>query len=620
MYKKIDRSRENNYGFLPTSAKEVKQLGWEWIDVILFTGDAYVDHPSFGTAVIARHIEAAGYRVAVVAQPSIHDDLRDFKKLGKPRLFFGVNAGNMDSMVNHYTAARRLRSDDAYTAGGRAGARPDYATVRYTKILKELYPDTPVVIGGIEASLRRVTHYDYWQDKLLPSILVESGADILMYGMGDKSIGEVTKAMQGGFDIENIKKLRQIAYLTSDISDVDCFNQGSIMLASFEESLSSKESFGKNFTIIERESNKICSMQLIEPCGEKFVVINPPHPPLNGGELDKTYQLPFTYEPHQRYRGKGAISAFEMIKFSVNIHRGCFGGCSFCTISAHQGKHITSRSEQSILQELSYIGSRPDFKGVVSDLGGPSANMWQMVGKDISLCEKCARHSCLYPKLCPNMNNSHLPLIKLYDKALKVDGIKKIFVSSGIRYDLFDKIHGKDYLCSVVEKHTSGRFKVAPEHTSDNVLKMMRKPSFSLFEKLTVEFAQICKRKSLPYEIVPYFISAHPGCKLDDMRELHQKIKGLKFDLRQVQDFTPTPMTLSSVIFYTGIDPYTGEKVFVERNIEKKREQKEFFFVRKNSFSKRDNNKPSANTRGVKKIENNKKWQNKKHTHHRQPK
>ncbi len=493
MQRVIDRSRANNYGFLPTSAKEVKELGWEWLDVILFTGDAYVDHPSFGISVIARHIEAAGYKVAVVAQPSVNDDLRDFKKLGIPRLFFGVTSGNMDSMVNHYTAARRLRSDDAYTPGSRAGARPDYATTRYTQILKELYPDTPVVIGGIEASLRRVTHYDYWQDKLLPSILYTSGADLLMYGMGDKSILDIIELFRDGYSREKVRNIPQIAHIDDSLTEGNKYDSDRIVLNSFEKCKESKESFGANFAVIERESNKLYAKQLVEPHGDQYVVINPPYPPLKEEELDRTYSLPFTYEPHHRYRNKGAISAFEMIKYSINIHRGCFGGCSFCTISAHQGKFISSRSEASILSELELLASKPDFKGVVSDLGGPSANMWKMGGRDKSRCSECARHSCLHPAVCPNLENSHLPLIKLYDKALQVDGIKKFFVSSGIRYDLFDKTHGKSYLCSVIDRHTSGRLKVAPEHTSPKVLKLMRKPTFDLFEQLCQDFTSHCK-------------------------------------------------------------------------------------------------------------------------------
>ncbi len=576
-------NRQNNYGFIPTTAKEVKSLGWDYIDVILFTGDAYVDHPSFGVAVIARHLEAAGYRVAVVAQPSWHGDLRDFKKLGEPRLFFGVTAGNMDSMVNHYTAARRLRSDDAYTPDSRAGMRPDYATTCYCNILKELYPSTPIIIGGIEASLRRVTHYDYWDDGLRPSILVDSKADILVYGMGDRVICDIARSIEGGFDISKIREIDQIAFI-ADKSYIDTTSsKESIMLGSYEDALKSRKVFGDNFAIIETESNKVEAKRIIEPVDGKYVVINPPHSMLTSDELDATYNLPFRRIPHSRYFGKGAISAFEMIKFSVNIHRGCFGGCSFCTISAHQGKHISSRSETSILNELQQITRQPDFKGQISDLGGPSANMWGMKGKNLDACKKCSRASCIFPATCKNLDNSHAPLLKLYDKARAVDGIKNIYIGSGIRYDMFDNIHGKEYLCKVVTNHTSGRLKVAPEHTSDKVLDLMRKPSFDKFEKLNHDFNDICRDNGLRYQLIPYFISSHPGCDRNDMLELQKRMKGLHFDLRQVQDFTPTPMTLSSVIFYTGVDPYSGDKIFVERNIENKKAQKGLFFNNRDS-------------------------------------
>ncbi len=583
MQKDIVFNRDNNYGFIPSTAKEVKNLGWDYIDVILFTGDAYVDHPSFGVAVIARHLEAAGYRVAVVAQPSWHGDLRDFKKLGAPRLFFGVTAGNMDSMVNHYTAARRLRSNDAYTPDSRAGMRPDNATICYCNILKDIYPDTPIIIGGIEASLRRVAHYDYWIDDIRPSILVDSKADVLVYGMGDRVICDIARSIERGFDIDKIRELDQIAFI-ADKSYIDnTADKESVMLSSYEECLRSKRAFGANFAVVETESNKVEAKRIIEPVGDDYVVINPPHSMLTSEELDATYDLPFRRIPHSRYFGKGAISAFEMIKFSVNIHRGCFGGCSFCTISAHQGKHISSRSEGSILGELRQIARLPDFKGQISDLGGPSANMWGMKGKNQDLCKRCSRASCIFPATCKNLDNSHGPLLKLYDKARGVEGIKNIYIGSGIRYDMFDNIHGKEYLCKVVTNHTSGRLKVAPEHTSDRVLNLMRKPSFTLFEKLNRDFNDICKAKGLRYELIPYFISSHPGCDRTDMVDLQHRMKGLHFDLRQVQDFTPTPMTLSSVIFYTGIDPYTGNNIFVERNMESKKAQKELFFNRRDS-------------------------------------
>lgn len=554
--------------FLPTSAKEVALRGWDELDVILFTGDAYVDHPSFGAAVIGRLLEAEGYRVAIVPQPNWRDDLRDFRKLGKPRLFFGVTAGAMDSMVNHYTATKRLRSDDAYTPGGRAGMRPDYPTLVYTKILKELFPDTPVVIAGIEASLRRLTHYDYWQDRLRPSFLVESGADLLSYGMGDKVMPELAKALHNGFNLNLLKKLPQVAYLS------DTIPEEAIRLHAYEECVADPRKFGENFVRIETESNRMQAAVLAERTGDRYVVVNPPYPYLSQEELDHSFDLPYTRLPHPRYKDK-PISAYEMIKHSVNLHRGCFGGCSFCTISAHQGKFISSRSERSILEEVRQISGMADFRGNLSDIGGPSANMYGMHGKDPAICGKCTRPSCIFPNVCKNIDNDHRPLLQLYRKIRNAAGVKRAYIGSGIRYDMIDD---SPYLDEVVQYHTSGRLKVAPEHTEDEVLTLMRKPSFEKFEVLHRNFQHICKREGLPYQLIPYFISSHPGCTEEAMRHLAEKTRRLDFRLEQVQDLTPTPMTLSSVMFYTGIDPYTGKPLYVARTREEKEKQKAHFF------------------------------------------
>lgn len=588
--------------FLPTSAKEVASRGWEELDVILFTGDAYVDHPSFGAAVIGRLLEAEGYRVAIVPQPNWRDDLRDFKKLGKPRLFFGVTAGAMDSMVNHYTASRRLRSDDAYTPGGRAGQRPDYPTVVYTQILKRLYPGVPVVVGGIEASLRRLTHYDYWQERLRPSFLVESGADLLTYGMGDRVIVEIAKTLHNGFNLKRLSRLNQVVYLSDSVP------AAALELHSYESCLKSPEKFGENFTHIETESNKVEAQVLAEKNGDKYVVVNPPYSYLTENEIDRSFDLPYTRLPHPRYYGKGAIAAYEMIKHSVNMHRGCFGGCSFCTISAHQGKFISSRSEGSILREVERITQMADFKGNLSDIGGPSANMYHMGGRNKAACAKCSRPSCIFPKVCPNLNNDHRPLLQLYKKIRSIRGVKHAYIGSGIRYDMFDD---SPYLDEVVKFHTSGRLKVAPEHTSDKVLNLMRKPSFTLFEELNKRFRGICEREGLPYQLIPYFISSHPGCTEGDMRELAEITKRLNFRLEQVQDLTPTPMTLSSVMFYTGINPYTGEKLYVARMREEKERQKAHFFWYKRpgtgnntakSGTKRRYERPWQNTNKTRKL------------------
>ncbi|MBP3550678.1 MAG: YgiQ family radical SAM protein [Alistipes sp.] len=569
-------------GFLPTTVKEMRQLGWDYVDIVLFSGDAYIDHPSFGTAVVSRLFEDEGLRVAVVPQPNWRDDLRDFKKFGTPRLCFCVTAGVMDSMVNHYTANKRLRSNDAYTAGGAAGFRPDYAVTTYTKILKKLFPNTPVLIGGIEASLRRLTHYDYWQDTLKPSILVESGADFLLYGMGEKVIREVARAMRNGYNAKLLHTLRQVAFV-ADKKYVEALpSEKTIMLHSFEQCQRDKRAFGENFTKEEVESNRLESDNiLIERTGNDYVVINPMHAALSSEELDSAFDLPYMRAPHPRYKGRGDIPAWEMIKHSVNIHRGCFGGCSFCTISAHQGKFISSRSEASIMREVKAVTEMPDFHGTITDIGGPSANMYGLGGKNRALCAKCVRPSCLHPKVCPNLNNDHRPLLDLYRKIRTTKGVKHAYIGSGIRYDLFDN---SDYLREVVVHHTSGRLKVAPEHTEDGVLKLMRKPSFSLFEELNRNFNKICRENGLRYQLIPYFISSHPGCREADMRALSQRVLGkLHFTLEQVQDLTPTPMTLSSVMFYTGENPYTGEKVYVARSQDDKRKQKQYFF-RKKSF------------------------------------
>lgn len=572
--------------FLPTTIKEVRALGWDYIDVILFTGDAYIDHPSFGAAVVGRLLEAEGYRVAIVPQPNWRDDLRDFTKLGAPRLFFGVSGGSMDSMVNHYTANKRLRSNDAYTAGGKAGFRPDYAVTVYTQILKRLYPHVPVVIGGIESSLRRLTHYDYWSDSLKPSILAESGADLLIYGMGERVVQQVARAMRNGFNAKLLRKIRQVAFM-ADKSYVERLDGATTThLASYEECVADKRAFGRNFVEIETLSNAMqTDTTLVEQVGDRYVVVTPPNTTLSTEELDHSFELPYERAPHPRYRGKGDIPAWEMIKHSINIHRGCFGGCSFCTISAHQGKFINSRSERSILAEVEKVVKMPDFRGYISDIGAPSANMYGMGGRNTSICAKCHRPSCLHPRKCPNLNNDHSRLLALYERVRSVKGIKKAFIGSGIRYDLFDD---SPYLETVIKHHTSGRLKVAPEHTEPHVLNVMRKPSFEMFEQLNSDFRRICSENGLRYQLIPYFISSHPACRECDMKALADKVLGrLHFDLEQVQDLTPTPMTLSSVIFYMGENPYTGEAVYVARSQDDKRRQKAYFFASDTSGSKR---------------------------------
>ena len=563
--------------FLPITLDEVKRLGWEQVDVVLVTGDAYVDHPSFGTAVIGRTLEAAGYRVAIIPQPNWRDDLRDFRKFGRPRLFFGVTSGAMDSMVNHYTAARRLRHDDAYTPGGQAGFRPDRATYVYSRILKQIYPDVPVVMAGIEASMRRLAHYDYWDDKLFPSILIDTPADLLNYGMGERTTLKIAHLLAEGKGIEACYDLPQTAYL----SHSPHLTQNTIELHSFEECQKSKRCEAENYQIIERESNKIECATLVQRHGDCYVVVNPPEPPMTTEEIDASFDLPYLRLPHPKYKKRGPIPAFEMIRWSVNTHRGCFGGCSFCTISAHQGKQIASRSEESILREVECITQDPDFHGVLTDLGGPSANMWRMKGKNPDLCRKCSRYSCSMPSLCKNLDSDHRPMIDLLRKVASHQKVKHLYVGSGIRCDLFADNHGWDYFREVVLHHTSGRLKVAPEHTSDHVLALMRKPSFSLFRETKRRFDEICKQAGLRYQLIPYFISSHPGCRLEDMAQLAVDMKQMGYRLEQIQDFTPTPMTLATEMYYTGIDPTTMKPVYVATTPGDKADQRRLFFFYK---------------------------------------
>jgi uncharacterized radical SAM protein YgiQ len=562
---------------------------WSSVDVVFFSGDAYIDHPSFGTAVVTRWLEHLGLQVAVVPQPNWRDDLRDFKKFGVPRMFFAVSAGNMDSMINHYTANLRLRSDDAFTPGGRAGARPDYAVTVYTRILKQLYPDVPVVIGGIEASLRRLAHYDYWSNSLKASVLVDSGADLLVYGMGEKPLQTIVKRMKQGALLRNLRDVPQTAYVAGigeKIGESPDFR--TLTLQSFEKCLNDKIEYARNFKIIEEESNRNDAARIIEPYRDKKVVVNPPFSKYSQEEIDAPYQLPYTRMPHPRYSDKETIPAYDMIRDSVNIHRGCFGGCSFCTISAHQGKQILSRSEKSILDEIPKVVATPGFHGNLSDLGGPSANMYRMAGTDKKLCGKCRRPSCIYPAVCKNLNASHKALTDLYQKVAAVEGIKHVYIGSGVRYDLLYGLHtpemekqARDYLRLLVTKHVSGRLKVAPEHNAPHVLKMMRKPSFEMFLRLKKDFEAICRKAGIKQQVIPYLISSHPGSSAGDMAELACELRQIGYYPEQVQDFTPTPMTLAAAMYYTGVDPYTLQPVYTARTPDDKKAQQRFFFYYK---------------------------------------
>jgi uncharacterized radical SAM protein YgiQ len=573
--------------WLPTTNKEVKLRGWDELDVILFSGDAYVDHPAFGPAVIGRILESYGLRVAIVPQPSVHDSLQDFTKLGTPRLFFGVTAGCMDSMVSNYTASKRRRDKDAYTPNGDKGFRPDYATTVYTKILKEKFPDVPVLVGGIEASLRRVTHYDYWSDKLMPSILKESGADMLVYGMGEQPLRELVELLQKGVPFSSLKTIKQTAVLLNEEDRVPKNkNWEDVEIASHETCLKDKKAYASNFKVIEQESNKLFARRIFQKVEDKTLMINPPFPTMTEEEIDASFDLPYTRMPHPKYNKRGPIPAYEMIKFSVNVHRGCFGGCSFCTISAHQGKFIASRSQESVLKEVDELTKMDDFKGYLSDIGGPSANMYKMKGKVQSICDKCVAPSCISPVICSNLDTSHKPLTELYKAVDAHPKVKKSFIGSGIRHDMLVPEFNKNadpkeldaYTEEVMTKHVSGRLKVAPEHTSDPVLKLMRKPSFTYFHKFKERFDKINRKNKLNLQLIPYFISSHPACEPEDMANLAAETKDMGFQLEQVQDFTPTPMTVATVIYYSGYHPYTLKPIKTPKTRQEKLDQHKFFF------------------------------------------
>ncbi|MFT5165850.1 MAG: putative radical SAM protein YgiQ [Saprospiraceae bacterium] len=608
--------------WLPITKKEVELRGWEELDVILISGDAYVDHPAFGTAVIGRILESEGLRIAIVPQPNWTDDLRDFKKFGKPKMFFGVTSGCMDPMVNHYTASRRRRSTDAYTPGGLAGFRPDYAGKVYTEILKKIYPDVPVLVGGIEASLRRVTHYDYWADKLFPNFLTLSGADMVVYGMGEMPLREIVRLLKKGVPFASLKTIPQTAVLIPREADLPVNkNWEDFHLSSHEKCLRDKRSFAANFKNIEQESNKVKARRLIQGCGDHHLVVNPPYPPMTENEIDTSFDLPYTRTPHPKYAKRGSVPAYEMIRFSINMHRGCFGGCSFCTISAHQGKFVSSRSEASIMKEVDQVTKMPDFKGYISDLGGPSANMYRMKGKVQSICDRCVAPSCIHPVVCSNLDTSHKPLTNIYRKVDAHPEVKKAFVGSGIRYDLLSDSYNKntdgsgdEYMEQLVTCHVSGRLKVAPEHTSDETLKTMRKPSFKHFHEFKKKYDFYNKKHGLNQPLIPYFISSHPGSTEEEMANLAAETKEMGFKLEQVQDFTPTPMTVATIIYYTGLHPYTLRPVYTAKTPQEKKRQHLFFFwhKRENHQEIRDKLKAMNREDLIEKLINDKKKHNKR--------
>jgi len=589
---------------LPVTVKEAEKRGWSRPDVILFTGDAYIDHPSFGTAIISRIIEKAGATVVVVPQPNWRDDLRDFKKFGIPRLFFAVTSGSMDSMVNHYTANKRLRSDDAYSIDGKAGFRPDYALSVYSKILKQLFPDTPVVAGGIEASLRRLAHYDYWSDSLKPSVLLESQADLLVYGMAEKAMMHLVKHLLAGGTIDEAKHFPQTVYLSKHKPEQT--EKPQLVLNSYEKCLNSKDLHAENWVCIEKESNSFSAKTIVQKTGNKWVVVNPPYPPLSVKEMDEIYELPFTRLPHPKYAGK-TIPAFEMIKNSISIHRGCFGGCSFCSIAMHQGRIIQSRSKENIISEVEKLAQMPYFRGTISDLGGPSANMYKMESINKEVCRACKKVSCIFPAICNNLSTQHKYLLDLYKEVENVPGINNLYIGSGVRYDLFlntkpdidRKNYHSAYKRALILRHTGGRLKVAPEHSSGTVLTLMRKPSFQLFKIFHADFQHITIRGGKNFQLIPYIMSSHPGCSLKEMQETAKQTAEMGYRLEQVQDFTPTPMTCSTVMFYTGKNPFTKERVFVAKSIMEKKQQQECLLTYK-SVKRPDFTNTNRNQKGKK--------------------
>ncbi len=567
--------------FLPASMEEVRARGWTDIDVLLVTGDAYVDHPSFGAAVIGRVLEAQGHRVGVVSQPDWRTP-SDVARLGRPRLFAGVTSGAMDSMVNHYTAHKRRRSDDAYTPGGVAGRRPDRAASVYARIVREAFgPNLPVVLGGIEASLRRIAHYDYWDDRVLPSILVPSGADLLVYGQGEKPILEIARRLASGEDVCGLVDVPGTAVAVPGLAlaGLEGRSRKVLTLPAYEEIAVDRLRFAEFSRLYHLEHNADNARILVQRHGTggraRFVVVNEPMPSPSTEELDRIAELPYVREAHPSHGG-AHIPALEQIRWSVQILRGCAAGCAFCCITEHQGRDVASRSEASVLREVAALASRESFRGTITDLGGATANMWRMACTSAQAHAVCRRASCLYPAVCKLFEADHGPLVELYEKARKVKGVKHLFVGSGVRYDLAqaDRKNGDRYVKALVQHHVSGQLKVAPEHVCEPVLRIMKKPGVSSFERFRKDFARFSREAGKEQYLVPYFISSHPGASLEEAAELMEYLQRNGWKPRQVQDFMPTPMTLASDIFWSGLHPVTGEPVHVARGMEEKRMQK----------------------------------------------
>lgn len=554
--------------FIPVTADEVQARGWGEVDVVFVSGDAYVDHPSFANALLARVLESAGYRVAILSQPDWHS-CEPWRVFGRPRLCFAISAGNMDSMINHYTANRKVRNDDAYSPGGEIGRRPDRATLAYCQRAREAYKGVPVIAGGVEASLRRLAHYDFWSDKVRRSILLDAKADLLVYGMGERTLLEIVGRLAEGRKVEELRDLRGVAYRLGASESPP--TESTVALPSFEEVRDDRRAFAEMTRAAHLETNPHNARRLVQMHDREAVVVNPPPLPFAEAEMDRIYGLPFQRRPHPSY-GDRAIPAWQVIKDSVQIMRGCFGGCTFCSITAHEGRIIQSRSQESILAEIRQVAASANSSGVISDIGGPTANMYRMACSRPEVEARCRRLSCVHPTICKLLDTDHGPLIKLMKAARRQPGVKQVFVASGIRMDLAAR--SKAYLSHLARHHVGGRLKVAPEHCSADVLRLMKKPSIESFEEFVQQFVRVSREAGKKQYIVPYFISAHPGSDLPAMIELACYLKQKGYRIDQVQDFIPSPFDMAACMYHTGLDPMTGEEMYVAKGARERRLQR----------------------------------------------
>ncbi len=569
---------------LPATRAEMDARGWDSVDVVFVTGDAYVDHPAFAMGILSRVLEAAGFRVAVLSQPDWHSAL-DWRRFGRPRLFFAVSAGNMDSMINHYTANRKVRNDDAYSPGGRIGLRPDRATIPYCQRAREAYPGVPIIAGGVEASLRRLAHYDYWSDTVRRAIMLDAKADLVVFGMGEQQIISIARRLAAGETVKDLRDMRGAAYALG-AAESAAIPEGSITIPSYEDVKTDKKLFARATKIIHQETNPLNARPLVQFHDRQAVVCNPPPLPISQADMDRVYGLPYTRKPHPMYKGE-RIPAHEVVKNSVTLMRGCFGGCTFCSITAHQGRIIQSRSQESVLGELERMGRDADFSGVVSDLGGPTANMYEMRCQRPEVEAVCRRQSCVHPKVCKLLGTDHGPLIELMKKSREVPGVERVLVASGIRMDLAQK--SPEYLSELARHHVGGHLKVAPEHTDSNVLRLMKKPDSADFEGFARSFEAASKKAGKDQYVVPYFIASHPGSDLGAMIDLAVFLKRNGYRPDQVQDFIPAPFDVATCMYYTGLDPFTGEEVHVARQLRERKMQRALlqFFKPENYFEVR---------------------------------